>query len=341
MICLQRTSCQLSTSILPAQDTTICLGARLVLQSANKTTGLRYQWLRNGLAILNAPTADYQVTETGSYLLRITDSKGCTATSLPVQVQVRTAVATIIPIGDQWLCQNKTAIAFQTSATPDETVIDWLRDGTVFAHTASVSASQPGRYQVRVTQDGCQTLSTETAVLLSSVNNLTISPVETALTLPQGASVTLKAPLDSSYRYQWYQNEQALPKANEYQFSVTQPGTYKLQVKQQTCVAWSTDRIVGSTAIVTALPGTPDNRLIVYPNPVENTLSVRYANPLAKQATISIMDLRGTLQQLPLVVNVRNGQLIADIPVQALSAGIYLLHFADGYSAETIRFVKK
>lgn len=338
---LQRTSCQLTIAILPAQDTTICSGTRLVLQSTNKTTDLRYQWLRNGLAVPNAPAAAYQVTETGSYLLRITDSKGCTATSLPVQVQVRTAAATIIPNGDQWLCQNKTAIAFQTSATPDEAVIDWLRNGIVFAHTASVSTSQPGRYQVRVTKDGCQTLSTETAVLLSSVNNLTISPEETALTLPQGASITLKAPVDSSYRYQWYQNEQALPKANEYQFSVTQPGTYKLQLKQQTCVAWSTDRIVGSTAIVTALPGDPANRLMVYPNPVEHTLSVRYANPLTKQAIVSIVDLRGTLQQLPLVVNVRNGQLAADIAVHTLSAGTYLLHLTDDYSDETVRFVKK
>ncbi|GAB3809999.1 hypothetical protein GCM10028819_52850 [Spirosoma humi] len=338
---LQRTSCQVATSILPAQDTTICSGARLVLQSSNKTAGLRYQWLRNGLAIPNALTTAYSVTEAGTYLLRVTDSKGCTATSLPVQVQVRTAAATIIPSGDQWLCQDKTAISFQTSATSDGAVIDWLRNGIVIAHTASISTSQPGRYQVRITNDGCQTLSTETTVLLSSVNSLTISPEETALTLPKGASVTLKAPIDSSYRYQWYQNAQALPKANEYQFSVTQPGIYKLQVKQQTCVAWSTDRIVGSTAVVTALSGDPSNRLTVYPNPAEHILSIRYANPLTKQATIRITDLRGTLQQLPLVVNVQNGQLIADITVQALAAGVYLLHLADGHSTETVRFIKK
>ncbi|GAB3784873.1 hypothetical protein GCM10028818_45490 [Spirosoma horti] len=338
---LRRTNCQLTTAILPKQDTTICRGTHLVLEAANKPTGLRYQWLRNGIAIPNAPADAYQVTETGSYLLRVTDSKGCAATSQPVQVQVRTAAATISPGGDQWLCPNKPAVALQTSATTDEAVIDWLRDGIVFAHTATVSASQPGRYQVRVTQDGCQALSAETDVLLSAVNSLTLSPEETDLTLPQGASVTLKAPIDSSYRYQWYQKDQAIAKANEYRLLVTQPGIYKLQVKQRECVAWSTARTVSPASLVTALPTDPSDQLFVYPNPAEHTLSVRYAGSRTKQSTISIVDLRGVMQQPPLLVNSQNGQIKADISIQTLSAGVYILCLTDGQSSQTARFLKK
>ncbi|WP_046577062.1 S8 family peptidase [Spirosoma radiotolerans] len=338
---LRRADCKLAASILPAQDTTICSGTRLVLQAANKPTGLRYQWLRNGIAIPNAPADAYQVTETGSYLLRITDSKGCAATSQPVQVQVRTATAAISPSGDQWLCPNKPAVSFQTSTSSNDAIIDWLRDGIVFAHTATILASQSGRYQVRVTKDGCQALSTETDVLLSSVNSLNVSPEETELMLPVGASVTLKASIDSSYRYQWYQNEQALAKANDYRLLVTQPGVYKLQVKQRECVAWSTARTISPASLVTALTTDPSDQVFVYPNPAEHTLSIRYTGSLAKQTTISIVDLRGVLQQPPFFVNAQNGHIKADLSVQALSAGTYVLHLTDGHFTQAVQFIKK
>lgn len=338
---LRRANCEAITSILSAQDTTICSGARLVLEAAKQTTDLRYQWLRNGIALPNASTADYQVTETGSYLLRVTNSQGCTATSRPVQVQVRMAPAVIAPSGDQWLCDNKPTVALQAQTSSADAVVDWLHDGVDFAHTNTISASQPGRYQVRVTQDGCQSLSPETNVMLSTVNSLAISPEETDLTLPQGAVVTLKATIDTSYHYQWYQNNQALPGANAYRLTVSQPGIYKVQMEQQTCVAWSTDRVIAYPAVVTALSDETINQLMVYPSPAEHTLSIRYNAPLTKQAIISIIDSRGVLQQPPTSVINQNGALNADIAVQALPVGSYILRLSDGQSTQAVRFIKR
>lgn len=339
---LSHTTCQLTASIRPAQDTTICDGSSFVLHSRASSGDLRYQWLRDGVALANASAADYRVTQTGSYILRLTDSKGCAATSEPVRVQVKTSLATLTPASDQWICSTQTAIGLQTTISSTDAVINWLHDGVIVsdAHSTTFNASQPGRYQVSVIQNGCQALSTETRVLLTSINNLDISPEETELILPQGAAVTLKAPIDTSYRYQWYRNEQVVTNGRDYRFLVTQPGTYKVQVKQQGCVAWSTNRIV-QTTVLTAVTADPAGQFIVFPNPTDHILSIRYNSPLARQATISVYNSQGILLQSPVSLKAQNGQLEADISVESLPAGVYVLRLTDGNSIQTERFIKK
>ncbi|MDT8323375.1 MAG: T9SS type A sorting domain-containing protein, partial [Bacteroidota bacterium] len=47
-----------------------------------------YQWLRNHVPIPGATDQFYQLTELGTYAVQISDSNGCTAESLPLQVSV-------------------------------------------------------------------------------------------------------------------------------------------------------------------------------------------------------------------------------------------------------------
>ncbi|MFD2936026.1 S8 family peptidase [Spirosoma flavum] len=343
---LRRVNCSLAVSIQPTQATTICTGMMLVLRASSESAGVRYQWLRNGVILTNTITSVCQVTQTGSYIVRVINDQGCSATSQPVQIQVHSPLATIAPNSDQWLCEARESVDFQltsiskTSST--NTIIDWLRDGTPIdnSHTTSLNITQPGHYQVRVTQDGCRALSVETEVLRSSVSSLDVVPEETSLTLPQGSSVTLKASVDTSYRYQWYRNDQPLINDRDYRLSVTQAGTYKVQVTQQGCIGWSTNRVV-QTSILTAVTADPTGQFVVYPNPAEHTISIRYVSSLAKQIQVSIFDLRGVLQQSPFQLNDQNGQFKGDISVHELPAGSYILRLTDGYTTQTGRFVKK
>ena len=88
---------------------------------------------------------------------------------------------------------------------------------------------------------------------------------------------------------------------------------------------------------------TPDStgQFIIYPNPSEHTLSIRYANPLAKQIQISVFDLNGILQQPPFSLKSPNGQFEDDLSIQQLPSGTYILRLADGFGIQTGRFVKK
>jgi hypothetical protein len=343
---LHRINCQLTATIIPAQDTTICPGATITLQADNPSADFRYQWLFNGSVLASAATATYQAMQAGSYTLRITDANGCSATSKPIQVQVRTASVSITPAGSQWLCNSNTPVHLEATSsegtTPVGATFEWFRDKSVLAnaHTSTFNATQPGRYQVRMLQTGCQALSNETIVQLASVNDLDLVPEETELSLPKGATVTLKAPIDTSYRYQWYKNDNSLTNANDYRLSVSTAGNYKVQVTQHNCVGWSTNRLVQTTLVTTTVPDSV-GAFAFYPNPTENTLSIHYANPLAKQVLVSVFDLNGVLQQPPMAIKAQNGVFEGDLAIQYLPAGTYILRLADGFGIQTGRFVKK
>ena len=342
---LRRTNCQVTAAIQSVPDTTICAGATVILRAQTLPSYVQYQWFLNGVAIPNSSASFYQVTQAGSYLVKITNGAGCSATSQPVQVQVRTATVPITPTGNQWLCSAKDALQLQagvaTSGITDAT-INWLRDGALIAdtHAATLVVTQPGRYQAQITQAGCQALSAEVRVSPTSVNKLDLLPAETELTLPQGATITLKAPVDTSYQYQWYRNEQAIANVREYQVTVSQAGIYKVQVTQQNCVGWSASRAVQSS-VLTAIDPDPTARLTVYPNPVEQTLSIRYANPLTNQVQVRVFDQRGILQKLPTTLKVQHGAVEGSLSVQELPAGVYILQLTDGDSIQTGRFNKK
>ncbi|AUD07510.1 S8 family serine peptidase [Spirosoma pollinicola] len=348
---LTHTNCQLTASIQPRKDTSICSGTPFFLQASTNTTGLKYQWLRDGVVVASTSNPAYQVTRTGSYLLRITDTKGCAATSQPVRVDVRTPTAIMTPGTDQLLCDDKMVVTLQTTASSPSETIDWLYNGVVIDnnHAITFSTSLPGSYQVRVTQDGCQALSAATKLVLTSIRHLDITPQETELILPLGGTVTLKATVDTSYRYQWYRDGQILSNGNQYRFLVTQAGDYKVQVKQKDCVAWSTNRLVQTTAAISStttsstapVTADPGDQFIVYPNPTDNTLSIHYASPLATQAEARLFNAQGVLLQLPVSLKAQNGHFEAHISVLNLPAGTYILQLTDGRSTQTERFIKK
>jgi hypothetical protein len=63
----------------------------LIARSGDVLTSSRayqYQWLRNHVPIPGATNQFYQVTAIGSYTVRISDSSGCTAESIPLDVSV-------------------------------------------------------------------------------------------------------------------------------------------------------------------------------------------------------------------------------------------------------------
>ena len=340
---LQRVHCDLIASILPAKDTTICAGASLPLQATSPSPSLRYRWLRDGTALANGAT--YNAVQAGSYVLRVTDENGCSATSKPVHVQTRSVAASLIPIGNQWLCDPTSPVRLEAvsanRSTPVAASYEWFRNDSPIpeAYQNALQVTQPGDYKVRVTQEGCQTLSSPTTIQTTSVSKLDLLPLETELKLPIGATVILKAPLDTSYRYQWYRNDSILTDARAYQLSVAKAGTYKVQVIQQACVGWSTARSV-QTALVTASTPDPARVFVLFPNPAEHTLSIHYTNPASKQVQIKVSDLKGIVHQYS-SLEAHNEQIEDTISIQQLPPGTYIFQLSDGATNQNERFIKK
>jgi hypothetical protein len=339
----KRVNCQLAVSIQPAKDTVICDGTVLPLRSSTESANVSYQWLRDGTIDAATTASVYQATKGGTYILRITNKNGCSATSQPVKV--KTAAIDLSPVGNQWLCNpdepvRMKAIPVNGVGMPGAT-FSWLLNNTIIPHAndSILSVTQSGRYRVRVVYRACQVLSGEKVILPSSVSNLDLVPAGSEFRLPQGAAVTLKAPQDTSYRYQWYRNNDSLTNARGYSLLVSQAGTYKVRITQHTCVGWSTERTI-LTTVLTATSPDPTGYFWIYPNPAETTLYVRYANPLAKQVHIQVVDLQDRVWSTPFLLKNQQGETQGAITIHHLPSGIYMLHLSEGDTTQTERFLK-
>ena len=330
-------NCTLTASITPSRDTTICTGGSLILQSAVQKSGYQYQWLRDGVALPGADAPTLALAQPGSYALRLTDQAGCSATARAVNVTTRNPIITLSPAGDQWLCPGKPITLTATASNATSAVV-WLRDGQVLpeAQATTLTVTQPGRYQVRANQAACGRLSEVSVVQPSTVSTLDVTPAETELILPPGATVSLVAPLDASYLYQWFRDDAMIPNARAYRLSVAQAGIYKVEVTQQACVGFSTERIVES-----AVPADSTSSLQLYPVPADGSLSIRYMSNTAKPVQVGVYDSRGTLVIYPFLLRRANGRHEAELPINGLPPGSYILYLTTGSVKQTQRFTRK
>ncbi len=332
--------CSLTASMAPSRDTTICSGETLILQSTTQKSGYQYQWLRNGVALSGASSPTLALAQPGSYALRLTDGAGCSATAKAINVTTKNPVISLSPAGDQWLCPGKplTLTAITTTTAGAVSAVIWLRDGQVLpeARTTTLTITQPGQYQIRDDQTGCQWISEPAVVRPSTVNDVDLTPVETELTLPPGATVTLAAPLDASYQYQWFRDAAVVPNARGYQLSVAQTGIYKVEISQQTCVGFSTERVVES-----AVPSDSIATLQLYPVPADGLLSIRYKSSTTRPVQVSVYDSRGMLVIYPFLLRRTNGRYEAELPTSTLPPGSYILYLTGGSGERTGRFTRK
>ena len=73
--------------ITPNGPTTFCAGGSVLLV-ANPSTGLSYQWRKNGINIPGATSSDFLATEPGKYSVKTTNSYGCLKISYAITVSV-------------------------------------------------------------------------------------------------------------------------------------------------------------------------------------------------------------------------------------------------------------
>jgi hypothetical protein len=78
-------------SVFPAAFKPAVMRDRDVLRS---TEAYAYQWLRNGLDIPGATDRTFQLTETGTYQIKVTNEYGCSEISDPYEVTVLSVDAT-------------------------------------------------------------------------------------------------------------------------------------------------------------------------------------------------------------------------------------------------------
>lgn len=96
-------------STSPAGKNDICLGDTLTLNVQNPATSVSYQWLNNNLIIPGETAVTYTTGQGGTYRLAAVTDKGCSDTSMAIEVEVHTPPkAGIRFIQDKPLCITDT-----------------------------------------------------------------------------------------------------------------------------------------------------------------------------------------------------------------------------------------
>jgi hypothetical protein len=233
-------------------STTICEGGSVAL-NANAGAGLSYQWMLDGNDISSANSADFTASSAGSYSVRIT-SNGCSAVSTAIPVTVNslpsasasaTSPTTICDGGSVALNANVGAgLSYQ-----------WMLNGNdiSLANSADFTASSAGSYSVRVTSNGCSSISEGILVVL--------------IPMPSAPEIVVNGDFiysNSTLDLTWYINGEEVVEYSADSIEITEAGIYSCYINSNGCVSEFSNEI-----IITPLSLREERNLDiqVYPNP--------------------------------------------------------------------------
>ncbi|MEY4538631.1 MAG: hypothetical protein RLZZ306_388, partial [Bacteroidota bacterium] len=134
------------------------------------TSPYTYQWQKD-LTNIGSTSNVLNVTNTGNYKVLVTDSKGCSISSIAYPItQNEYPVIAITKSGTTDIFQN-TNVTLSVPIIANQT-IQWAKDGVAIAGAINNNyiATQAGAYTVSVTANGCTTISEVVTVNLITSN---------------------------------------------------------------------------------------------------------------------------------------------------------------------------
>jgi hypothetical protein len=215
-------------------STTFCSGESLLLTAP---VGYTYQWKKNNINISGATNLTYLATNTGSYVVTITNA-GCSSTSSSLNINVNPSpTIPTINSGPTTFCLGGSVTLTSSSATGNT----WSNGST----SQSITVNQSGSYSVTVSNGNCSSTSSPTIV---TVNPLPTTPLINSsgqTTFCLGGSVILTS---SSLTNNTWSNG-----STSQSITVNQSGSYSVTVSNGNCS--STSNPIQIT--VNPLPSTP------------------------------------------------------------------------------------
>jgi len=228
---------------------TICSGSTIILSTSLQNS---YQWYQNGVAITGATGQNITVNAAGNYAVNITNSLGCSATSVLTPVIVIPKTTPVISAtGNTSFCPGNTVLL----NTSGYYTYQWYLNGIAItgATGSTYVADSAGNYTVQgTTYGGCISY-------LSSPVNVTVystppTPVlsATSSTICSGNSTTLNS--TTGYSYLWYSNGILQNTTSSSAYTVSSAGTYSVvTTNQYSCKSSASNSII----INVITPSTP------------------------------------------------------------------------------------
>ncbi|MBA4302587.1 MAG: hypothetical protein C0424_00010 [Sphingobacteriaceae bacterium] len=243
------------TTLTALNSTTFCAGGSVILQAA-ADTGTSFVWLRNGLVIAGQTSANFMVSQSGTYrAIGTSNASGCTDSSQSIVVTVNPLPgATVTATGSTTFCAGGSVVLRATPSTGMSYV--WLRNGVALngQTTDSIIASQSGAYRVIVTNTSTQCFDTSSAITVTA-NSLPGATISAAgpTTFCAGGLVVLRATPASGMTYTWLRNGAVISGQTADTLIASQSGAYRVRLSSTSTQCFDTSAT--TTVTVNPLPG--------------------------------------------------------------------------------------
>ena len=284
-------------------DTSICTGQNLVLNAGN--AGAQYLWSTG------AVTQSIQVSIAGTYWVKVSNA-GCAASDTMV---LATRALPVVNLGnDTSICTGQNLVLNAGNAGAQYL---W----STAAVTQSIQVSIAGTYWVKVSNAGCA--ASDTMVLATKG-----LPVAAFTYVVNSQAVSFTNTSVNATSYNWLFGDGNVDNTTSPAHVYANTGTYL--VKLLSTNSCKTDT-ASQTIIIPAIITTPDScgsdlSIKLYPNPVHNTLYIKFYTPVVVSITMRILNASGQLIRVSEFSNVKCKD-IKQINMQALAAGEYYFEF--------------
>jgi gliding motility-associated-like protein len=215
-----------------------------------------YRWYTNG--VLNGDTTNnFTATQSGQYYVEVSACTNSWVPSSKVQVSLVNLPVPAITGDKTTYCQGDAATLSANVPVDQSYTINWYKNGTPLStdqNFPSITTSDPGNYTVILTGTGSACTQSSVVFPLSFTPPPTFTfNYPASLSYCAGSTQTLKVQGNPAYQYQWYNNGTAITGETAGQLSITQPGTYNVQVSS--CPgSWVPSSTVAINFIQTPVP---------------------------------------------------------------------------------------
>jgi hypothetical protein len=226
-------------------------------------------------------------------------------------------IARILPPASTTACEGQTILLNASPVTG--AAYQWSKDGAIIANATgqAYSAMLSGAYSVRVSRDGCDSLSNPISLAFRQ------APQKPTIT-HSADKLSLVSSVDSGN--QWFKDGAAVASATGKIFKPSSPlGLYRVQVTINGCTSAISDSSYG-----------PADRVYIFPNPVSRILNIVNNDPAKKNLVLRLFDA--------------NGRLLKEQQVQfhlhrfdmgILPKGVYVLQIMNGGEKEVTERILK
>lgn len=252
-------------------STTVDTGNSFWLSAwVNNSSGVTFQWYKDGVAIAGATSSSYSVnsataSDAGAYTIKATNSAG-TTTSAVATVTVRPAVApsgVSITTGPITASVNESFNLYASSNGTSPLSYQWRKDGVnIVGATSSsyyksgVTVNDSGTYSVVVTNSVGSATSSGTVVSVTSAQAPIITRHPTSVAVYPGSYVSLSVSASGTGQlaYEWKKDGVSIPGATWSYFTVTSSATTADAGSYTVVVTGSQGSVTSQPAVVTVMP---------------------------------------------------------------------------------------